>query len=146
MAKKTPRTKERNLAATGQHPALSRVDELKQKLLGTDREDHWQEVLDLEREVKEVLLKRDLTRHQGMQLLLKWMAAQVRQIQELLNIAKSDQVTPSQRDGMIEVRDFILALVAFLDPSGRRLKEITRELDYQLEEDEDDIGDSEGSI
>lgn len=116
----------------GQPEALRRVDELKQSLLGTDRDDHWQEVLDMEKDVKAELLKNDLSKHKGMQLLLDWMIDRIKEISELLMISKSKDLTDSQRDGLIEVREFITTLVDFLDPKGKRLKELEKELEYQL--------------
>lgn len=127
----------------GQPMALKRIDELKQKLLGTDRKDHWNEVLEMEKSIKEALLKKDLSKHQGVKLFLDYIVKEIRQTNELLTLAKSDQLTTSQRDALIEKRDFAVQIIQFFDLSGRRLKELEAELDYQLEDDEDgDIEDA----
>lgn len=131
MAKKNP-------AAQGQPKELEKIDALKERLLGTDREDHWIEVLDMEKEIKRELLKLDVAKHKGMQMLIEWLIARVRDSNELLARAKSTELTNSQRDGLIEMRDFIVAMVRFLDPKGTRIKELNKELDFQLEDEDDD--------
>lgn len=135
----TPKRKPPEPEIIGQPRALKKVDQLKTSLLGTDRTDHWEIVLGMESEIKKELLKNDLSQHQGMKLLLDWMLVQVRDTNALLTLAKSDQLTSSQRDGLIERRDFITALMKFLDPKGARLSDLERELDYQLEEPDVDM-------
>lgn len=121
-----------------QDKVLTKIDTLKGKLLGTDRDDHWYEVLSMEEEAKKELLTHDLTKHKGMKILLEWMMKQVKDANELLIIAKSNDLTDSQRDGLIERKDFIMALIDFLDPKGTRIKELERELDYQLADDDEE--------
>lgn len=143
--KKTTKSTD-NPAAIGQPRELKKVDELKSRLLGTDREDHWGEVLNMEQEIKRELLKQDLSKHRGMQLLLDWMIERVRDANALLTLSKSKDLTDSQRDGIIEMRDFVTALIRFMDPKGARLAELDKELDFQLEEpDEDGEGGDIGS-
>ena len=127
----------KNLGGIKQAKELEKIDKLKDRLLGTDREDHWKEVLDIEQEIKRELLKKDLTKHKGMQMLIDWMIQRVRDARELLARAKSKDLTDSQRDGLIEVTDFIVGLIRFLDPKGLRLAELNKELDFQLEDPED---------
>lgn len=118
---------------------LKKVDALKASLLGTDRTDHWEIVLNMEVEIKRELLKVDLAQHQGMKLLIDWMVKQVSDANALLTLAKSSELSASQRDGLIERRDFITALIKFMDPRGSRLAELESELDFQLEDPEVDI-------
>ena len=128
----------KNPANPGQQKALQRIDSLKKKLLGTDREDHWLAVLDMEREIKRELLKKDLTSHKGLKLLIDWMMGQVKDANELLTIAKSSKLSDAERDGLIERVEFITAMIRFLDPKGKRLAELNKELEYQLEEPEEE--------
>lgn len=128
----------RNAAAKGQPKELEKLDELKNRLLGTDREDHWATVLEMEQDIKRELLKKDLTKHKGMQMLLDWMIARVRDANELLARSKSRDLSDAERDALIEVRDFIIALIKFLDPKGLRLSELNKELDFQLEDPEEE--------
>jgi hypothetical protein len=138
VVSRTKKTSRANPAAVGQPPILKGVDELKERLLGTDREDHWNELLDMEQEIKRELLKNDLTKHKGMQMLLDWMMRYVRDSNALLTSAKTKDLSDSQRDGLIENRDFISALITFLDPKGKRLKQLEKELEYQLEGEEEE--------
>lgn len=134
----------RNPAAANQPKELEKIDALKKRLLGTDRDDHWTEVLDMEGEIKRELLKKDLTKHKGMQMLIDWMIGRVRDANELLARSKSKDLNDSERDGLIEVRDFAIALIKFLDPKGLRLSELNKDLDFQLadpEEESDTIPD-----
>lgn len=134
----------KNAAAVNQPKELEKVDTLKKRLLGTDREDHWREVLDMEGEIKRELLKKDLTKHKGMQMLIDWMIGRVREANELLARSKSKDLNDSERDGLIEVRDFAIALIKFLDPKGLRLAELNKDLDFQLtdpDEESDEIPD-----
>lgn len=127
-----------NPAAQNQPKELQSIDALKEKLLGTDRTDHWETVLDMEKDIKRELLKKDIANHQGMKLLLDWMINMVKEGNELLRRAKSKELTNAERDGLIERVEFIEALIKFLDPKGVRLSELRKELEYQLEEPEEE--------
>lgn len=131
----------RNAAAIGQPKELEKIDQLKKRLVGTDRDDHWQELLDKEKAIKDALLKRDLSKHRGMKMLIEWVTLRIRDANDLLTRAKSKDLTDAQRDGLIEVRDFMIEFLRFIDPRGVDLAEINKDLDYQLsgEEDEDSI-------
>lgn len=96
----------------------------------------------MEGEIKRELLKKDLTKHKGFSMLIDWMIQRVRDSRELLSRAKSSELTDAQRDGLIELVDFITALIRFLDPKGTRLVELEKELDYYL----GDEGDEEDAI
>lgn len=126
----------KNLAAVNQPKELEKIDTLKNRLIGTDREDHWNEVLGMEQEIKRALLTKDLAKHKGMGMLIDWMIIRVRDANQLLARAKSKELSESERDGLIEVTEFIVALIKFLDPRGLRLAELNKELDFQLDDPE----------
>lgn len=128
----------RNAAAIGQPKQLEKIDALKKKFLGTDRDDHWQEILAKEAAIKTALLKRDLTKHKGMKLLIEWIVRRIRDANDLLVRSKTKDLSPSERDSLIELRDFMIELVRFLDPNGSELAELDRDLDYQLGEEEEE--------
>lgn len=137
MAKRK-NTAQEAIDAIPQPRELKKIDALKKKLLGTDRDDHWQIAVDMEREIKVELLKHDLAEHQGFKLLLDWMIRQVSDTNALLSMARSKDLSDAQRDGLIERSDFIKAMVRFLDPKGKRLRDLEKELDFQLEDDDVD--------
>jgi len=128
----------KNPAAAGQPKELEKIDALKGRLLGTDRDDHWMDVLNMEGDIKRELLKKDLTKHKGMQMLIDWMIQRVRDANELLARSKSKDLNDAERDGLIEVRDFIVAMIKFLDPKGLRLADLNKDLDFQLEDPEEE--------
>lgn len=145
--KKTGRKKNTEKADTSRNPAapplqpraLKRISELKERLLRGDRTDHQEEVAEWEKQAKRALVKLDLKKHVGVQLLLKEIVEMIRDAESLLKRAKSSDLSDSERDGVIEKLDFMKWFVSFFVEAKEDLDAIEKELEYQLDGDEDDV-------
>lgn len=120
-----------NEANIYQPRSLKRVDELKRKLTGNN--DHLSEVVEWEKRAKTALLKIDLAEHQGVRLFLAGIIQLIKETNELLQIAKSDELSDSQRNGLIDKKDFMIWILEFFKEARTDLKSIEEELEFQLD-------------
>lgn len=120
-------------ANPSQQTVLKRIDELKSRLVHSEREDHVREVQEWERKAHRALLTLDLEANAGVKILIKEITRMVRETNELLVIAPSKDLSDAQRDGLIEKRDFMLWFLGFFGQAKQDVASLEKELEYQLE-------------
>ena len=120
-----------NPANPDQPISLKRIDELKRKLVGN--EDHVAEVLEWERKAKRALLTISLKKHQGVRIFLAGIVLMIKETNELLQNAKSGQLSDSERNGLIDKRDFMVWIITFFNEASEDLKSIEEELEYEMD-------------
>lgn len=120
-----------NPANPSQPISLKRIDELKAKLVGNPQDKD--QVLEWEKQAKRALLTIDLSQHQGVRLFLAGIIQLIQETNELLQNAMSDELSTSQRDGLVEKRNFMLWIIDFFKDARTDLKSIEEELEYQLD-------------
>ena len=135
MTLKTPGSPNVNL---GQPQVLRKLDELKTKLLPSDRTDHFQEVLGWEKEAKKELLKLDLAGHDGVKLFLKGLSALMLDIDDVLKSSKSSDLPDSERDGLIETKKVIEWIFGFFGDAKTYIDRLEEEVDKNLDADEEE--------
>lgn len=128
-----------NPANPNQDKTLARIDALKRKLIGTDRPDHIEIVSEWEKKAKKSLLLLDLKKHQGVKILADMCVEQIKEANELLNISKSDSLSSSERDSLIEKRNVLLWLLRLFGQARDDLNQVSEDVDKEFENEEEEM-------
>lgn len=127
----------------GVPPELARIDALREKLSGTDRDDHVADIDAWERKVKKSAILLSLQKHEGIQMILDRIDEECAEIDEALRLGKPTDFSP---DGMAK---YVYVQKALFDrrelwewfrslftDAKRDIKEVQGDLDVQELEEE----------
>lgn len=121
----------------GEPKLLSNLQKIRQKLVGTDRDDHIDEVNEWEREAKQALLLDNLQEHAGIKIIVKKLHEDIKHIDARLMREKSDTMPDHVRDVVIDLRDFMKGFLEIFAVSKSTIKELEETVDKELSDDED---------
>lgn len=116
---------------------LSNLQKVRTKLLGTDRDDHLEEVASWEKEAKRALLLENLQEHDGIKIIVRKLRDDIGGIDARLAREKSDTMPDTLRDTLIDVRDFMIGFLEIFEVSKSTIKELEETVENELSDDEE---------
>ncbi len=114
-----------------EEPILEKVALLKAKLSGADISDQMT-VNQWEAMVKEALITNSLKKHEGIQMIIAKAVSDIKDINDVLQNAKSKDLSESDRNSMIDVKEFYKWFINLFEVSANQLESIEKEIDGQL--------------
>lgn len=128
-----------------QPAALEKVAQVRQKLAGTDRDDHLEIVDGWEKKVKDSLIKLSLTGHEGIQMLVKHATDRIVEINKSLRSDQTDSFSAAdmQKYAISNARKFEqkamwLYFLSFFSDAQATLDSVEEDLDKQLSDEEEE--------
>lgn len=114
-----------------EEPILEKINKLRAKLLGADTSD--QVMLDSwEQEVKKAMITNSLQKHEGVQMIIQDAINDIKDINDVLSNSKSKDLSNSERDSLIDVKNFYKKFINLFDTSQSTLDNMDKQIDEQL--------------
>lgn len=118
---------------------MNKMKLLRERLLGTDRDDHLDIINNWENDAKRAMFLDNLQEHEGIRIIKQHISDDIARVNNRLANEKSDKLTDSQRDALIDVRDYMSWFLDLFTASKSTLKDIEETVDKELADDNEDV-------
>lgn len=117
-----------------EEPILAKIQQLRDKFLNADISDHRM-IDDWEARAKKALITNSLKKHEGILMIIEKIKEDIKDINDVLVTAKSNELSDSERNSLIDVKKFYKWFLQLFTDSREVLESIDKEIEDQLTQD-----------
>ncbi|MDP1570807.1 MAG: hypothetical protein Q8L86_12485 [Vicinamibacterales bacterium] len=118
------------------HRIEEKVEALKKKYANPATPDTFQEIADIEKSLHEAILRNHLASHEGFKPFLKWVLAEIKNIDSSLVSSDSKRLPDHERDRILDAKKLYESFVGFFGDTATILRSLEAEIDQHLTHDE----------
>lgn len=114
-----------------ENPLIEKINTLKARFEDGDSTDKWV-IGEWESQAKEAIIRNSLVDHEGVQMIIKHIREEVREINDVLLNAKSSELNDADRDRFLDMKKFYKWFLTFFSEASDKIAELNENVDNEL--------------